>query len=109
MSASRIFAIVMLFTIAAFAQVTHSGSHSAHHHATYHRHLRSREVTRTFQRSHPCPSTGRRSGPCPGYVKDHVIALCAGGSDSASNLQWQTTAAAKAKDRVECGSIRKRR
>src|SRR5260370_19951592 len=33
---------------------------------------RSREVTREFQREHPCPSTGRTSGACPGYRKDHI-------------------------------------
>ena len=63
---------------------------------------RSREVTREFQRENPCPSTGKRYGPCPGYVKDHVRALCAGGPDAVSNLAWQTTADAKAKDRWEC-------
>jgi len=63
---------------------------------------RSREVTRAFQRTHPCPSTGKRYGPCPGWIKDHRIALCAGGSDSVSNLQWQSTADAKAKDLWEC-------
>ena len=37
------------------------------------REYRSREVTREFQREHPCPSTGLTSGACPGYRKDHVI------------------------------------
>jgi hypothetical protein len=71
-----------------------------------HRHNRSREVTAEFQREHPCPSTGKRYGACPGYVKDHVIALCAGGPDAVSNLQWQTTADAKAKDQWECKGTR---
>ncbi len=56
---------------------------------------------RAFQHSHACPSTGRTSGACPGYVVDHVQALKHGGADSPSNMQWQTTADAKAKDRVE--------
>jgi len=67
---------------------------------------RSREVTREFQREHPCPSTGRTSGACPGYRKDHIKALACGGPDTVQNLQWQTVAAAKAKDRWErksCG------
>ena len=37
----------------------------------------------------------------PGYVVDHVIALKRGGADSSSNMQWQTKAEAKAKDKWE--------
>ena len=37
----------------------------------------------------------------PGYVIDHVIPLACGGPDAPSNMQWQTVADAKAKDRVE--------
>ena len=62
---------------------------------------RSREVTREFQREHPCPSTGKTSGACPGYRKDHIVPLGCRGPDAVSNLQWQTVAAAKAKDRWE--------
>lgn len=54
-----------------------------------------------FRKSHPCPSTGRSLGACPGYVIDHVQPLKRGGSDAPNNMQWQTTAAAKAKDRWE--------
>jgi hypothetical protein len=67
---------------------------------------RSREVAREFQRQHPCPSTGRTTGACPGYIKDHIRALACGGPDSIENMQWQTVAAAKAKDKWErksCG------
>ena len=47
------------------------------------REYRSREVTREFQREHPCPSTGQTRGACPGYRKDHVIPLaCLAGRDS---------------------------
>jgi hypothetical protein len=66
----------------------------------------SREVTREFQREHPCPSTGPTTGRCPGYRKDHVEPLACGGPDAVSNLQWQTIRDAKAKDRWErraCG------
>lgn len=38
----------------------------------------------------------------PGYVVDHVVALCKGGRDAPSNMQWQTIAEAKAKDGTEC-------
>lgn len=59
-----------------------------------------------FQRLYHCPATGKPRGPCPGYVIDHVIPLACGGADDPLNMQWQTTAEAKAKDRVErigCG------
>lgn len=54
-----------------------------------------------FRRTHPCPSTGKKYGACPGYVVDHIRALKHGGADDPSNMQWQTRAAAKAKDRWE--------
>jgi hypothetical protein len=62
---------------------------------------RSPEAKREFRKSHPCPSTGKTSGPCPGYVIDHIKALKRGGADRPYNMQWQTTEAARAKDRVE--------
>jgi hypothetical protein len=34
-------------------------------------------------------------------VVDHVIALACGGPDKASNMQWQTNAEAKVKDKWE--------
>lgn len=37
----------------------------------------------------------------PGYVVDHVVPLKKGGCDCPSNMQWQTKAEAKAKDKVE--------
>jgi hypothetical protein len=67
---------------------------------------RSTAVTREFERENPCPSIGRTSGACPGYVKDHIKSLECGGADAVSNLQWQTIAQAKAKDKWErrgCG------
>jgi hypothetical protein len=68
--------------------------------------LRSREVPRQFMLHHPCPANGATHGACPGWVRDHIIPLCAGGSDTVANMQWQTVADAKAKDileRRECG------
>lgn len=59
---------------------------------------RSPTVKAEFQRLHPCPSTGKTRGACPGYVKDHVIPLCAGGADAAFNLQWSDLSEAKKKD-----------
>jgi hypothetical protein len=37
----------------------------------------------------------------PGHVIDHIVPLACGGADAPSNMQWQTIAAAKAKDRTE--------
>jgi hypothetical protein len=37
----------------------------------------------------------------PGYVIDHIKPLACGGADASSNMQWQTLADSKAKDRVE--------
>lgn len=62
---------------------------------------RSTAARHDFQKAHPCPSTGRTSGACPGYVVDHVTPLKRGGADRPSNMQWQTTKAAKDKDKVE--------
>jgi hypothetical protein len=59
-----------------------------------------------FKRLQPCPATGQARGPCPGWVIDHVQPLCAGGPDHPRNMQWQTVADAKVKDRLEraaCG------
>jgi hypothetical protein len=62
---------------------------------------RSREAKRQFERQNPCPSTGKSTGSCPGYVVDHRKALAEGGADEPSNMQWQTAADAKAKDKWE--------
>lgn len=73
---------------------------------------RSQAVRAEFMRQHPCPSTGATKGRCDGYVRDHIVPLCAGGADSPSNLQWQTVEAAKVKDRLEvaqCRSLKKTR
>lgn len=68
---------------------------------------RSHQARAEFQRLTPCPATGKPSGKCPGYIVDHVKPLCAGGLDHHSNMQWQTVAEAKEKDkleRIECRS-----
>ena len=37
----------------------------------------------------------------PGYRVDHIVPLACCGADDPSNMQWQTIAQAKAKDKVE--------
>lgn len=56
---------------------------------------RSEAARRAFMRE-----TGYPNGR-PGYIVDHVKPLACGGMDAPSNMQWQTIAEAKAKDRVE--------
>lgn len=62
---------------------------------------RSTAAKTAFKKEHPCPATGKSNGACPGYVIDHIIALKRGGPDAPANMQWQTVAEAKAKDRWE--------
>jgi hypothetical protein len=63
---------------------------------------RSPAQVRAFKLTHPCPANGNTKGRCPGYIVDHIKALCVCGKDRPSNMQWQTVAEAKKKDRVEC-------
>jgi hypothetical protein len=69
--------------------------------------IRNSSAKAEFKRLHPCPATGARSGPCGGYVIDHVIPLAYGGPDAPSNMQWQTIAEGKAKDRWELKGCRR--
>lgn len=62
---------------------------------------RSSNARAQFMQQYPCPVTGRTRGACPGYVVDHIVPLACGGADAAPNMQWQTAADAKAKDKWE--------
>lgn len=77
-----------------------TGHCRTHSHSTAHP-KRSSHAKTEFKHAHPCPSTGKGTGSCPGYIIDHVTALKRGGSDAPSNMQWQTTKDATAKDKWE--------
>jgi hypothetical protein len=62
---------------------------------------RSQKAKAIFKHSHPCPATGRTKGSCPDYIIDHIKPLACGGADHPSNMQWQTKADAKQKDKWE--------
>jgi hypothetical protein len=62
---------------------------------------RSGAAKHAFEREQPCPATGKSSGPCRGHIVDHKTPLECGGADSPSNMQWQTVADAKEKDKTE--------
>ena len=67
---------------------------------------RSQAAVNAFKLEAPCPATGASRGPCPGYVVDHIVPLCAGGPDKPANMQWQTVAEGKLKDREEVRGCR---
>jgi hypothetical protein len=63
-----------------------------------------------FKRHNPCPSTQLRRGACPNFHVDHVMPLCAGGSDTRANMQWLTLADHRTKTRADlrvCRYLRK--
>ena len=62
---------------------------------------RSQKAKNLFKYTHPCPATNRNKGSCPGYIIDHIKPLSCGGADDPSNMQWQTKAEAKDKDKWE--------
>lgn len=63
--------------------------------------VRSYKAKAAFVRQYLCPNPESKHGTCKGYVVDHVIALACGGKDTAENMQWQTVAEGKAKDKWE--------
>ena len=69
--------------------------------AHYAGHERSQFAKNEFKAQHPCPTNGKNYGPCPGYVIDHITPLACSGDDAPSNMQWQSVAEGKAKDKWE--------
>lgn len=71
---------------------------------------RSTTQVNNFKKTNPCPANGKTKGSCPGYVVDHIKPLCACGPDTPANMQWQTLAQSKAKDKLEvaeCKALKK--
>lgn len=62
---------------------------------------RSKAARYAFVKRNACPATGLFKLPCPGFIVDHVDAIECGGKDHWTNMQWQTIAEAKAKDKIE--------
>lgn len=124
---SILFTVLLLSSVSlCFAQYsTHHSNHSSkktnvhssyahssggHHRSTYstrakrdsHGHIaRSSKAREQFMKQ-----TGYPHGR-PGYVIDHIKPLSEGGADDPSNMQWQTKAAAKEKDKWERGRSNK--
>jgi hypothetical protein len=115
---NRLTALILIAFLPAIAAAKDSHPSSSHpkpvhvknshvvpkHQATDHsslKNVRSASAKRNFQASNPCPATGKTTGSCHGYVIDHRTPLACGGADAPSNMQWQTTAEAKLKDRTE--------
>ena len=115
---NRVAALILLVFLPAIGAAKNSHANSSHpkpehasnthkvpkHHAIDHsstKNVRSASAKRNFQASNPCPATGKTTGSCKGYVVDHKTPLACGGADAPSNMQWQTTAEAKLKDKTE--------
>ncbi len=109
----RLMLVLALVAAPLAAQHRTGGSHSSGHSRSSHpRSYSSRPKTQT---THPRAEPEHRSRAAkdefmgqsghphgwPGHVVDHVVPLACGGADAPSNMQWQTTEEAKAKDKVE--------
>jgi hypothetical protein len=134
----RLFIAGALLAVAAPASAQHPGGvppSSAPHHRAYATHSRVHGpkacASKPSHHTHvnPAPGTRDRHGRLkrsaeakhafmrqsghphgwPGHMIDHQVPLACGGSDTPGNMQWQTTAEAKAKDRVERKGCRKGR
>jgi hypothetical protein len=80
------------------------GGHSAHRSSSYCT-VCVRNSHGTIARSENAKEEFMRETGYPygrsGYIVDHIVPLKRGGTDAPSNMQWQTKADAKAKDKWE--------
>ena len=107
-------ALLLSFSSPSYARGHHGGGHSkgssvSHSDGTHHSKSYAQGVPRDSHgrikrsakaREDFMKKTGYPHGR-PGYVIDHIKPLKEGGADAPSNMQWQTKAAAKEKDRWE--------
>lgn len=73
---------------------------------TFAKQPRSTVERHAFVKEQACPATGQHRLPCQGWHIDHVIALCAGGADHRSNMQWLTIEEHKTKTKQDVRSCR---
>lgn len=86
--------LLLLLALASPKPACYGDGHNAH---------RSMQAKRIFMNAHPCPGGVDRgkTNKCAGYIIDHICPLECCGPDVASNMQWQTKADSKAKDKWE--------
>jgi hypothetical protein len=101
LSKMRLPLILLLTVLLMPCQVRAADGHTRSPSTAHGRPHRSSAARRAFRRANPCPATSATTGPCLGDVIDHVEPLACGGLDDPSNMQWQTTEAAKEKDKTE--------
>jgi 5-methylcytosine-specific restriction endonuclease McrA len=71
---------------------------------------RSAAEVMAFKRMTNCPATGKPELRCKNHQVDHVIPLCAGGSDTRDNMQYLTIEEHRWKTRTDvrvCRELRK--
>jgi len=76
---------------------THSSSRKSSHSSKSHH----SKIHRSSAAKHEFERESGYAHGRKGYVVDHKTPLACGGLDAPSNMQWQTVAEAKAKDRTE--------